>query len=102
MTFRIDYSRRHEGEWEFRIKGIEGKGVYGAVLTDGNGRGLYLKGFEPELPPFNRQELVPPEGFHVPPEATPEQANRLLAVTLNRLGWGPEVDQRNRLREDAG
>ena len=104
MTFRIDYiRRRHEDEWEFDIKGIEGRGVYGIVLTDGKGRGLYLKGPEPDFPPsFNRRELLPPEEFRVPPDATPEEATRLLAVALNRIGWGPEVDQRNRLREDDG
>jgi len=63
MTFRIDEAWRHTGGWKFRIKGIEGKSVYGTLLTDDDGRGLYLIEFEPELPPINRPELIPPKEF---------------------------------------
>ncbi len=47
MTFRIDRVWLEEPGWTFRIKGIEGAGVYGDLQTDAAGRGLYLLGYPP-------------------------------------------------------
>lgn len=100
MTFRIDEVRQRNGEWVFGIKGVKGEGVYGTLITDDDGRGLYLMDAESVAPPTTFPELISPEAFHVPIDTTREEASRLLAIALHRLGWGPEVGQRNRPLQD--
>ncbi len=96
MTFRIDYVRCRKGVWSFSIKGIEGAGVYGTLQTNFEGRGLYLE--NPEARTAGGK-LISPNEFGIPADASEEQAIRLLAACLQNLGWGPEVDKHNRLRE---
>lgn len=105
MTFRIDHVRQRNGTWLFDIKGIQGQGVYGTLLTDGQGKGLYLMSSEIPIPTAGskitncdlRGSLIcSPEEFWIPAETSTTSVGRILAEALLRLGWGPEVDQRNR------
>ena len=100
MTIRIDQVRQKGDLWEFDIKGIQGQGVYGSLVTGDDGRGLYIKHLRFDLPSppyFEREDLVSPETFHIPAGTSPTEASRLAAQALVALGWGPEVDQHNRL-----
>lgn len=99
MTFRIDYLHRREGTdaWSFDIKGIEGRGVYGRLLTDAEGRGLYLEDEGLLIPIQLGTKLLSAAEFCVPPNTSKAEATRLLALALHRMGWGPQVDQRNQI-----
>lgn len=99
MTFRIDYLHRSEGTdaWSFDIKGIEGRGVYGRLLTDAEGRGLYRQDEEHLIPIQLGTKLLSSAEFCVPPNTSKAEATRLLSLALHRLDWGPQVDQRNQL-----
>lgn len=100
MTIRIDQIRRQGNLWEFGIKGMKGQGVYGTLITGDDGRGLYIKHqrFDMPKPPYyEREDLIAPESFFIPNDSSPEQASRLVALALIKLGWGPEVDRHNRL-----
>lgn len=93
MTFRIDYVDRHDGVWEFRIKGIRGGGVYGSLYTDDQGRWLsFTEGFA-LMSAGNMQLALSRDEFVIPAEASEQEACRLLTAALVRLGWGPQVDR---------
>ena len=99
MTFRIDYLYRREGTdgWVFDIKGIEGRGIYGTLVTNPEGRALYLEDQEHliAIPPGSL--LLSATEFCVPANSSKAQAMRILALALLRLGWGPEVNQQNKV-----
>ena len=42
MTFRINSVSRRRGAWQFSVKGVDGKGVYGILRTNDAGHGLIL------------------------------------------------------------
>lgn len=99
MTFRIDYLYRREGTegWVFDIKGIEGRGVYGTLVTNPEGRALYLEDQEHLIPLPPGTLLLSATEFCVPANSSKAQAMRMLALALLRLGWGPEVNQQNKV-----
>lgn len=55
--------------------------------TNEKGCGIYL------IERRERELILPPERFVIPPGTEKAGANRLLAETLNSIGWGPQVDQ---------
>jgi len=105
MTFRIDdVSQCNLGEsggrfWHWRIKGVDGRGVYGSIVTDTLGRGLYvLEGpgileYGERIWPRRARCLIAPRDSYVSLEMSPRLARELLALVLDSLGWGPRVDQ---------
>ena len=93
MTFRIDYVWLRENGWSFNIKGIQGHGFYGDLQTSPDGRGLYLMERRESLRLEKVRQLLSEEDFAIPLDATKEEAARILARGLHRLGWAPEVDQ---------
>ena len=97
MTFRIDGLWREETVWTFDIKGIEGQGIYGDLQTGPDGRGLYLLGYRKSLRLVKVRQLLSEDEFSVALSASKEEAARILAQGLHRLGWGPEVDQLHRI-----
>lgn len=102
MTFRIEEVRyqkidrdgRHA--WHWRFKGVYGRGLYGSIVTNDQGRGRYLlaEGDFPGLPGDWESRLsclVVPDGFGLAPDATIDRATEALATALLHLGWGPRV-----------
>ncbi|WP_148290872.1 hypothetical protein [Sulfuricella denitrificans] len=87
MPFRIDNVSQKASVWYWRIKGIDGRDVYGTLSTGQNGRGLYQVAIG-----FTRI-LVVPERFYVPSNLPSGEACLLLALTLEQMDWGPEVNQ---------
>lgn len=88
MTFRIDSVHCKTGSWQWEIKGLKGHGIYCSLGTDEKGCGLY------QIEMQQREQILPPERFEIPPGTEKAEANRLLAKALNDIGWGPQVDQR--------
>jgi len=89
MTFRINsVGRLKNGKWRCSIKGVEGRGIYGWVLTDPSGRGLELDCLE-----VDTKLLLPTDAFYIPDTADNEEATALFAKALENIGWGPEVDK---------
>ena len=86
MTFRIDGIIYRDDQWEFRFKGVEGKGVYGTLIARTGG--LFL--VDDRM--TGRATLLIPD-IAIPGDATKQEASRRLADALNRAGWGPEVNQ---------
>ncbi len=91
MTFRIDSARlrqRTDGAcWYFEIKGYQGKGIYVDLMTDDDGRGLWVQTeFEGTF-----EQLLSVDDFEIPLEATPKSAREKLALALYEFGWGPRV-----------
>lgn len=97
MTFRIDHVfKQHSGiervgRWEWHIKGLGGHGIYCTLSTGANGHGLYLV----NLP--EHEQILGPGLFAVPPEASYSEAKEILVKALLGMGWGPEVDQHNKM-----
>ncbi|TCV85823.1 hypothetical protein [Sulfurirhabdus autotrophica] len=87
MAYRIDNVSENTGIWCWKVKGINGKGVYGTLTTGLNGRGLY------QVNMGIRHTLIIPERFHVPPDLPTGEASLLLGLALDQMGWGPEVNQ---------
>lgn len=87
MPFRIDFVSEKAGIWCWRIKGINGRDVYGTLSTGENGRGLY------QVAIGSRRTLVIPERFYVPTNLPNGEANLLLALVLEQMDWGPELNQ---------
>jgi hypothetical protein len=106
MTFRIDgvsiWTLGESGQrfWHWRIKGIEGRGVYGSIVSNPQGRGMYiLEGSEmlTLLRPDGYQRvrcLMAPRDVYVSFEQSPVIAREVLAIVLLCAGWGPRVDER--------
>ena len=93
MTFRIDEMELGSSGWRVQIKGMEGKGIYGRLTTAPDGRGLFVVDDQDiSMRKPGRRLLAEPE-FCVPPDTKPEDAMRRVADALERLGWGPEVNQ---------
>jgi hypothetical protein len=91
MTFRIDAVHENACHWHWEIKGLGGQGIYCALETNAEGRGLYL------LDRLEQQPILAPEIFSISHGAGKAEANCLLAQALNGLGWGPQVDQRGEI-----
>jgi len=81
--------------WHLRFKGVYGEGIYGSVITDQQGRGLYLLGDSdfPGVPGYQQRMtcLVHPDDFCVDPGAEPLDARETITSALVALGWGPRV-----------
>ena len=102
MTFRFEEvqyqktSRTGDHAWHWRFKGVYGQGVYGSIVTNPRGQGVYLlaEGDFPGLPRDWEQRLtclVPPHDFSIAPEVSVDEAKDALAEVLLKLGWGPRV-----------
>ena len=102
MTFRFEEvvyqktSSTGDHAWHWRFKGVYGQGVYGSIVTNPQGRGVYLlaKFDFPGLPPDWEQRLtclVPPADFSIAPDVTVDEAKDALAEVLLKLDWGPRV-----------
>ncbi len=81
--------------WHLRFKGVHGEGIYGSVITDLQGRGLFLlrEGDFPGLPGCEHRMtcLVSPADFCVAPDIGPREAREAITSALLELGWGPRV-----------
>ena len=97
MTFRIDLVELNKDGWGFNIKGIKGAGVYGDLQTGHDGSGLYLIQLSELFEWEEVEQLLSEEEFKIPLGSTREEAARILARGLHRLGWGPELDQLHRI-----
>lgn len=98
MTFRIDRVVKHTsiervGRWEWDIKGLEGHGIYCTLSTGENGQGLYLVNLA------EHEQIIESSRFAVPLKATHVEAREILASALYGMGWGPEVDQQNKIMQ---
>ena len=102
MTFRIDkvtyptINAAGDRIWHWHLKGIEGRGIYGSLVTDRFGRGVYLLAEGDHLGfPKDWAErmtcIVSPDDFEVSSEAGIDQARDAMASVLLRIGWGPQV-----------
>lgn len=90
MTYRIDevsQSNKPGYAWCFEIKGFEGRGEYATLYADQDGRGLH------KIESISIEMIPGTEAFKVPKDATKAEAHHALAIFLDRLGWGPMVDQ---------
>lgn len=87
MPFRIDSVSEMTGGWSWRVKGIRGQGIYGTLATGKGGRGLY------QVEMGNMRPLIVPDLFYVPSGLPKGEAKILLSLALERLDWGPEVNQ---------
>jgi hypothetical protein len=87
MTFRIDgVQKGSTGAWQCHFKGARGHGLYGSLMTDANGRGLYLSEH-----PGESVELLPPARFHIPSVFPPAWARERFAAALWIIEWGGEI-----------
>jgi len=102
MTFRFEEvgyqktSPTGDHAWHWRFKGVYGKGVYGSIVTNPHGQGVYLlaEGDYVGLSQDWEQRLtclVPPHRFSIAPDVTVDEAKDALAEILLELGWGPRV-----------
>jgi hypothetical protein len=90
MTYRIDIVSQSINpgySWSFEIKGFEGRGEYATLYADQEGRSLY------RVESISIEMIPGTEAFEVPKDATKAEAHHALAMFLDRLGWGPMVDQ---------
>ena len=99
MTYRIDIVSQSINpgySWRFEIKGFEGRGEYATLYAGQEGRSLYrVESISIEIIAGTEAfEMIPgTEAFEVPKDATKAEAHHALAMFLDRLGWGPMVDQ---------
>ena len=81
--------------WHLRFKGVRGQGIYGSVVTDRQGRGLYLLAFGDFPGDFGYEQrmtcILSSQDFCVSPEAHPLEAREAITSALLSLGWGPRV-----------
>lgn len=94
MTFRIDaisLDGSDPSRWTCAFKGFRGQGIYGRALLDDSRTKLLLE-----------STMDSDERLVVPVLAAPSTADRSelrawIGEQLDALGWGPEVDQANRV-----
>ena len=102
MTFRFEEvqyqktSRTGDHAWHWRFKGVYDKGVYGSIVTNPQGSGVYLLAERdyPGLPRDWEQRLTclaPPANFSIASDVTVDEAMDALAEALLQLGWGTRV-----------
>ena len=81
--------------WHLRLKGVQGQGVYGSVITDREGNGLYLlaEGDFVGTPGYEQRVtcLVAPREFHLAADVSALEARDAITEALLALGWGPRV-----------
>lgn len=97
MTFRIDEAELRDCGWYFSFKGVDGKGLYGRLITKPDGRGLYLVDPDDALLRKRGRCLRHSWQFSIPASASSGEAMRLIAGELLLLGWGPEVNQAGKI-----
>lgn len=97
MTFRIDSVERGDWGWRLNLKGMEGKGVYGRLVTTLDGHGLYVVDEEDMTRSKPGRQLLPAAEFAIPLECGPDEAKQRVAGALTKLGWGPEVNNAGRI-----
>lgn len=97
MTYRIDSVERGDWGWRINIKGVEGKGVYGRLVTARDGRGLYVVDEDDITRSKPGRQLLPAAEFAIPRECSLDDAKQRVAEALTRLGWGPEVNNAGRI-----
>ncbi|WP_298933328.1 hypothetical protein [uncultured Ramlibacter sp.] len=94
MTFRIDtfwLDGAGPGRWICWFKGFRGQGVYGKAQLDDSRSNLVIAS---TMDPRER-EVVPVVA--APVVASPDELHAWIAEQLEALGWGPAVDQSNKL-----
>lgn len=96
MTFRIDSVEQGVWGWRINLKGLEGKGIYGRLVTALNGHGLYVVDEDDITRCKPGHQLLPAAEFAIPIECSPDEAKRRVAEMLAKLGWGPEVNNAGR------
>lgn len=92
MTFRIDEIELEEQGWRVQFKGLDGRGIYGRLITAPDGRGLYVVDDDDITLRKAGRQLLGEDEFGISRESTREAAMRCVAAALTRLGWGPEVN----------
>lgn len=97
MTFRIDEIALEEQGWRVQFKGLDGRGIYGRLITAPDGRGLYVVDDDDIALRKAGRQLLGEDEFRISRESTREAAMRCVAVALTRLGWGPEVNHAGRV-----
>ncbi|MBA2962133.1 MULTISPECIES: hypothetical protein [Ramlibacter] len=79
------------GRWTCAFKGFRGQGVYGRARLDDSRTNLLLE----STMDSNENLVVPVTG--APIAASRTKLHAWIGEQLETLGWGPEVDQQNRL-----
>jgi len=97
MTFRIDSVEQGDWGWRINLKGLEGKGIYGRLVTALDGHGLYVIDEDDITRCKPGRQLLPAAEFAIPCECSLDDARRRVAEALTRLGWGPEVNNAGRI-----
>lgn len=97
MTFRIDSVEQGEWGWRINLKGLEGKGVYGRLVTTRDGHGLYVVDEDDMTRIKPGRQLLPAAEFAISVECSPDEAKQRVAEALTNLGWGPEVNSAGRI-----
>lgn len=92
MTFRIDSVEQGDWGWRINLKGLEGKGIYGRLVTAFNGYGLYVVDENDITRSKPGRQLLPAAEFVIPREYSLDEAKQRVAEALTKLGWGPEVN----------
>ncbi len=87
--------------WHLQVKGVQGQGIYGSVITDREGNGLYLlaEGDFVGTPGCEQRMtcLMSPSECHVVADAAPLAAREAITTALLALGWGPRVSDEREL-----
>lgn len=97
MTFRIDSVEPGKWGWRINLKGLDGKGVYGRLVTAPDGHGLYVVDEDDITRSKPGRQLLPEAEFATPRECSLDEAKQRVAKMLVRLGWGPEVNSAGRI-----
>ena len=97
MTFRIDSVEQGDWGWRINLKGIEGKGVYGRLVTALDGHGLYVVDEDDMTRCKPGRKLLPADEFAIPRECNLDEAKQRVAEALTKLGWGPQVNNPGRI-----
>jgi hypothetical protein len=101
MAYRLEetsyqkINREGDHAWHWRFKGVEGKGIYGSIVTGVDCRGLYLlaEGDFPGAPGWKERLtcIRSPEEFAIAADTPVEAAREAFSSALDNLGWGPRV-----------
>lgn len=97
MTFRVDDIKQTPWGWYFCFKGVDGKGIYGRLITNQDGAGLNLVDMTELTLRTPGRCLCSANEFFIPLTASKEQALNLVSEALLNLGWGPSVDKAGKI-----
>jgi len=97
MTFRIDSVEQGDWGWRINLKGIDGKGAYGRLVTALDGHGLYVVDEDDITRIKPGRQLLTATEFVIPCECSLDDAKRRVVEALTKLGWGPQVNSAGRI-----